>query len=374
MRPYTAAPPNQSGLSLIELMISMAIGLVLVATIGYAYIGAKQSFRAQDAMSRIQENTRYGFEFMAMDLRMVGSTGGARDGGTSVIDTANLPAAVPSTFVDLFAQPLIGYNDTAPPTVTNCTTACTPANVNPAACRVQGDAVTVLYADNETEYRATAHAAPNISLTSAAGLATGDILVASDFAHAALFQATDDTDIAGNTVSYDMGGSVMPGNTDNGTGAVVLGSFDPAINALRLYKLHAASYYIGCNPSRLPALYRRILGSAANDATATNEELLEGVNDLQIEYGVDLTDPMDRSVDAYWTSAEVSAGTKAGVNMPVSSTTLQQRWRRVLSVRIELEMISPTTGVSTRSDGRLHKRSTHVVTIRNGQWDPTWTP
>ena len=56
---------RQRGLSLIELMVSLTIGLVIVTTIGYVYVGAAATFRSLDASSRIQENVRFAFERMA---------------------------------------------------------------------------------------------------------------------------------------------------------------------------------------------------------------------------------------------------------------------------------------------------------------------
>ena len=43
------------GLSLIELMVSLAIGLVLLAAAGYAFLGSRAAFRQQEALARMQE-------------------------------------------------------------------------------------------------------------------------------------------------------------------------------------------------------------------------------------------------------------------------------------------------------------------------------
>ncbi len=352
---------NQVGLSLLEMMIAMAIGLVMVVTIGYAYLGARQSFRTQEALSRMQESMRYGFEFMANDLRLAGSTGGAFDGMSNVLVSAALPASVPAAFISLNPA-LVGYDGattpaTTPPTV--CITA------NTTACWRQGDSITVTYADNQSEYVVTAHdsGARQFTLTSAAGLNAGDILVAADFVHSAIFQ-TDG--VAGGNVTYAAGGAMQPGNS-----AASLGTFDTDIDALRLYKLRAVTYYVGRNPAGNSSLYRRILGTSAGNATATSEEVLAGVDNLTLRYGVDVSDPADKAVDHYWTAAQVEAGTDGAHPMPGAANTQALRWQRVLSVQVGMAMISDNGGVSTRGDGRLRKNITHTVTIRNRQWDPT---
>lgn len=50
---------KQSGVSLIELMISVAIGLLLIAVIGNVYLAGRQSFRDQDESARLQETGRF---------------------------------------------------------------------------------------------------------------------------------------------------------------------------------------------------------------------------------------------------------------------------------------------------------------------------
>jgi type IV pilus assembly protein PilW len=347
-------------LSLLEMMIAMGIGLVLVATIGYAYVGARQSFRTQDALSRMQENTRYGFEFMAHDLRMVGSTGGANDGWASILNAA-LPATVPASFVSL-RPALIGYDGSASPAVTPpavCVTA------NTAACWRQGDSLTIIYADDEAEYQVTAHdaGARQFTVADATGLSAGDILVASDFIHSAIFQ-TDS--VAGGNVTYAAAGGMSPGNQ-----AISLGTFDTNVNALSLHKLRAVTYYIAPNPATVSSLYRHVLGASAGNAAGTSEEVLAGVDNLTLRYGVDVSNPADKSIDAYWTASQVEAGTDGTLSVPITVTSQADRWQRVLSVQISLAMLSSSAGVSTSGDGRLRSTITNAVALRNRLWDPT---
>ena len=66
---------RQSGLSLVELMVALAIGFVGVASIGYLYVGSQQSFRIQDSLSTIQENSRFALDTMSQGIRMAGFAG-----------------------------------------------------------------------------------------------------------------------------------------------------------------------------------------------------------------------------------------------------------------------------------------------------------
>jgi prepilin-type N-terminal cleavage/methylation domain-containing protein len=58
-----------SGVTLIELMVAMAIGLIVIAGIGYIYLQGSQGFRVQDSQSRIQEDVRFITEIVTRDIR-----------------------------------------------------------------------------------------------------------------------------------------------------------------------------------------------------------------------------------------------------------------------------------------------------------------
>ena len=81
------------GTTLVELMVALVLGLLVVSVVGYAYVGSKQAFRMQDALSRMQENARFVFETLGYDLRQTGSPGCYFDASKSVIvgDVARNP-------------------------------------------------------------------------------------------------------------------------------------------------------------------------------------------------------------------------------------------------------------------------------------------
>lgn len=66
---------KQRGLSLIELMISMALGLVLVAGAAQIFLTNTQAFRLQTNISGAQEAGRLGLEILMADLRRAGVDG-----------------------------------------------------------------------------------------------------------------------------------------------------------------------------------------------------------------------------------------------------------------------------------------------------------
>ncbi len=66
---------RQAGLSLVELMISITLGIVLMTGVVQIFLSSKSVFSSQQGLSRIQETGRLGVEFLTRDLRMVGLYG-----------------------------------------------------------------------------------------------------------------------------------------------------------------------------------------------------------------------------------------------------------------------------------------------------------
>jgi len=98
---------RQTGVSLIELMIALAISMVLTAVIGYAYLGSSQVFRTIDASSRLQEGARFAFEEIGMDARMAGFMGCAYQATSNSLNNQS------EWDKNVFGLPLTGYEDSA---------------------------------------------------------------------------------------------------------------------------------------------------------------------------------------------------------------------------------------------------------------------
>jgi len=61
---------RQTGLSLVELMIAIALGLFVAAAMVSLFINSKQNYRLNENMSRLQENARFAVSFITRDIRM----------------------------------------------------------------------------------------------------------------------------------------------------------------------------------------------------------------------------------------------------------------------------------------------------------------
>jgi len=64
---------QQRGFTLIELMISLLLGILVVIAVTSVFISGKQAHSTTQGLNRIQENQRMVFEMMASDIRSAGS-------------------------------------------------------------------------------------------------------------------------------------------------------------------------------------------------------------------------------------------------------------------------------------------------------------
>jgi type IV pilus assembly protein PilW len=173
------------------------------------------------------------------------------------------------------------------------------------------------------------------------GLEDGDIVMACDNDHAAIFQVTN-ANSSNVTIVHNTGSSVSPGNCSKGLGyptdcGSVNGNLYPFAGNGFLAKLAAYAWYIGYNGRGGRSLYRLRIGKKEP------EEVAEGVSDLQIQY-------LARDDDGNLATDYVDA----------SSVT---DWTKVFAVRLEFTL-QPLENVAT-GGGALQRTWSTVVTLRN---------
>lgn len=91
IRPITRIRAQQ-GFTLIELMISLLIGLIVVAAAGGMFLSNSRVYGSTESVGRIQESTRAAFEILSRDIREAGGTPCSGMGGITG------PAAIADAF------------------------------------------------------------------------------------------------------------------------------------------------------------------------------------------------------------------------------------------------------------------------------------
>ena len=83
---------KQSGFTLIELVVTVAVSGILLAAISQLFISSNKMHTVQEQVLRIQQEVRYGLDMIARDVRMAGynPTDNANDAGFTVANSTNL--------------------------------------------------------------------------------------------------------------------------------------------------------------------------------------------------------------------------------------------------------------------------------------------
>ncbi|MGZ8239917.1 MAG: PilW family protein [Methylobacter sp.] len=86
---HAGAGRSQKGLTLIELMIAMLLGIFLIGGVLQIFLSSKQTYRMQENLSRLQENGRFTLDFLARDIRMTGYWGCLQKAAGDIVGSDN---------------------------------------------------------------------------------------------------------------------------------------------------------------------------------------------------------------------------------------------------------------------------------------------
>ena len=335
-------PRTQAGVSLVELMIALTIGFIIIAGVGYLYLGSRQAFRTQDSLTSIQESARYALEVMSRDIRMAGYLGcGNLSYITPVVNAKALNggAISPSTALQVFPN---GTGWTAPSGVV----------------RAAGDVLRIFEAAGGGVAISSSlpGAAANVQIASNNyGIQQNDVVLISDCqTHADVFGVTSMP--SSNTLAH--GANLNVGTTLSY--AYTVGP-PPAY----VFKFQQIDYFIGCPTaawngatcSQPLALYQVINNGPP-------QPLVDNVENMAFRLGLDTT----------------SSGAVNQVNVAPGAGT---NWSQVRSVRVHLLLAGNVAGESgsnvtvtkqtytfngqayTANDNRIYQEAVATVAIRN---------
>lgn len=369
---------RQRGLSLIELMIALTLGTFLILGLVQLFSASRQAFLASEGLSRVQETGRTAIEWMQRDLRMAGHLGCVSDQAVflsnppkftnllEVLASAGPPivVAVPPPYLLDVSSGIQGFEavgsgpaDTLDLSGTENPPASTSVNDwNPplpaalsdlvtvgAGQAVAGsDVVVVRYFSPETlPVQLLAPGAPStITLppgTRAANpdfrIRNGDVYGLNDCIQAATFQLSANS---GDVLTVQASGLNL--RAFDGTATFAQGT--------QLHRVETKVYYVGLTARGTPALYQMLPDISGAAVNSRREELLDGVETLQFQFGTDTAPAAalpDGVINAYTTAEPLN--TDGSV---ITGMTFTQQWRRAGTARIGLLVRSPERA---QSDG-----------------------
>jgi type IV pilus assembly protein PilW len=295
---------RQKGLSLVELMVALSLSTFLMLGVMQVFLSSKQTYITNAALSRVQENGRFALDFLSFDIRNAGYK------GECISDINNLTSFNDE---DAFSLGLKGWNNTLPPTDSVLRSGTDPIK-NPINST---DIIIIKHAVNTAGALSNDISSLNdpIKIIHSGAIVENSLLILSDAIGCDLFQVNGAAEAAKQLTAK---------NPKPLSHTYVVNTSATPPSEPQALNFNSIFYYIGnsSSGSDIPSLKRITYNTGS---PSDSEELVEGVVDMQITYGIDTNS--DYQVDTYKQS-------------PSSS-----EWGNVISARISILAISPDKNV-----------------------------
>ena len=335
------------GFGLVELMISITLGLVLSTAVIQVFLASNSSSQLQESLAQVQENARFAMRIIGQEARMSGYMGCTSIGTISVSNNA-----VPGSAVNFSpATVFVGQDN-----LTNGNAL--GAVIGTDSMQIKKASEEFIRIDSSVIPTATALPVNDNSL----GIVAGDYVMVSDCLNADIFRVTN-TPLATTKGKTELRHASGATNSRGSLGKI----YGPDAE---IFAFETINYFVRdtgrdtAAGSPIYALFVQQIVAGSGGVMSAATELLEGVEDMQLSYGVDTNN--DRNVDEYRSGATVAD------------------WAAVLSVKIALQMVGSENNVVGKTgsanaqsvvdvngnviannDGRLRQVFTNVFAIRN---------
>jgi type IV pilus assembly protein PilW len=305
-----------TGLSLVELMISIVLGLLITGAAVSMFLSFGRTYTASESLARVQEGGRVAFELMARDLREAGTIPCSR-----YLPVVNVLNGADSAWWNSWGNGVVGYENGALSGSLAGTDAIeTISGSSNAAFVANHDRVNAVFTVMPTNH----------------GFVANDILMACDFRQASIFQMTGGS---GGTIVHNNSGT--PGNCSKGLGfkkprdcSATGASYAYEDNSV-IVQLQATRWYVAANGRGGNSLFRVALRGSSVGAA---EEVVDGVSDMEVLYLI-------RGASNYVAATSVPAA----------------RWPDVTAVRVRLTL----TGREVVDGERVERIMEHTIALRS---------
>jgi len=313
---------RQLGLTLPELMISMTLGLLILLGLTSLFVESKRSFKQDELVSRMQEDARFAMSELQRDIAMGGFWADVLDPSPIVNVSTGLTGSL--------------YTYTPPAELfDNAVAGITPLGSALANLRTGTDVIALRKLAGFKAASVPESGTDTDVANAKAALTAGNVYLQTNGVVARMMVKNDSpTTIAG---------SVVPA-------AFNYWSYEPVIYFVRNYYTNVAD--------GIPTLCRRVLSGT----TLATECLAAGVEDLQIEYGVDTNG--DKYADEYIaapTSAQMSNVTSVRIWLLMRSTDQDTNYKNTHTYTISNSAIAP----SSPNDGYYRRVYSTTIMVRN---------
>lgn len=323
------------GLSLIEVMISMAIGSIVILGVLNLFTANSETYNALQAQARLQESANYGLNVIGRDLQKAGYRGCYRSGDLYLTMTN-----VPSRF-DL-RTPLSVFNGVTGDDWSTSATSLA-SSVSDVATR-GSDILSIRYLADDESYLSSALSddtqAFEVIVVSGASssLASGDIALLHDCEKATLFSVTNDPVPSGARLRLEHAVDASNSQANQVAGLAETGAFgtDAAVSSIVENTYYVSQGASGLSGAGGLSLYR-FDGS-------NSVELVEGVENMQIKLGIDsdsdgvpnqYVDPSSgvdtTNVVAVWVA--LTSNSVAAVGTSETDGLLRRTYRQTIQLR-----------------------------------------
>lgn len=333
MKTTKAIGYREQGVSLIELMVAITIGLLIAAGL-ISLMASTSASRSELQKINMQiENGRYAFEVLADDLRHAGYYGLYRPARTTSVtpppDACATAAATMLSSLGFAVQGISNFGSANTATIRGAIYSCLPASAI-----VAGTDVLAIRRVSTESYALTSAGVNTSLVTNVPYLQSGIVPDPSNSAQTTIGVALDVA--TSTTVSLTIFRAKMK-DAGTGTSASNPATFNPPA-PLRQYLVHI--YFIspcsqavldcGSSGDGIPSLKRLSLGVGPAFPSTVPEVIASGIENMQLDFGINTA-----STYAGNTYYDGAPGTFSECSA-TSATTYDCDWQDVVAVRVNL--------------------------------------
>ena len=330
--PHHPHPRTQQGITLIELMIALVIGLLATGAMLKVYVDSSRLYRFNEGLARIQENGRFATEFIRRDARMAGFWGCNHE--------ATLTNRIKTSVLDYPRYELSGITGTSG----------SDSN-DPDTITFSGAGRSVGKVKNDMP--STTASGRDFRVISTETINTGDALLISDCDMTDIFYVTK-------AKARNWKRKLWHKHTKN-----TPNSFSKAYAAgSTLYRVQQTTFCIapGANPAQ-PSLRQLVNPTSGQTCQDHGDELVEGIENMQILFGEDTDADGDGTANRYLSFGASDLDMDRVVSVRIS--LLARSLNNNLTTEPSPYFFNGSKSTPPSDDKYLRKVFTTTITLRN---------